>query len=171
MKRALEVDPNLSSCSICSESDNSNNNNNHSHNHSHQNHHTHDTDVATISISQEGGIDLQLFNSYIGGLLWEQEQEEPDKETNNTNNNNNNVSPNKLNIFRCKGVVSVINEEEKYVLQGVHTLFEVEPAGIRWKQSEPRITRLVFIGKGLGNEGNRKQIEEGLKACISLTNK
>jgi len=34
----------------------------------------------------------------------------------------------------------------------VHDLFTVESSGIQWKNDEPRITKLVFIGRNLDKE-------------------
>ena len=58
-----------------------------------------------------------------------------------------------MDIFRCKGVVAVKGEIEKHVLQGVHTLFNVEPiTGLNWTENEKKITKLVFIGRYLDEE-------------------
>lgn len=47
------------------------------------------------------------------------------------------------------------------VLQGVHDIFQGSPDRL-WGPEEPRINKLVFIGKNL----DREEIEKGFKACL-----
>jgi len=90
-------------------------------------HNSHDSSVKTILLEEEGQISQNDFNNWIGELLWEENSG--------------------MNIYRCKGVVA-IESEEKYVLQGVHSLFELEPSGIKWEPCENKVTKILFIGKG-----------------------
>lgn len=100
----------------------------HSHVHSHHEK-DHDDTVSTFTLESDTPVALDAFNTWIGSLLWAESSE-------------------KL-IYRCKGVLCVENSEEKYSLQGVHTLFTVEPSGIFWSKSEKKTTKIVIIGKGL----------------------
>lgn len=103
----------------------------HLHNHEDCLQHIHDSKVNTISLIKEIDVDLQKFHLWIGNLVW--------------NENSSFI------IFRYKGMISVKGENEIYSLQGVHSLFEIEPSGISWGKQK-RFTKLVFIGKGLNKE-------------------
>jgi G3E family GTPase len=50
-----------------------------------------------------------------------------------------------------KGILSLHGEDERYVFQGVHMLFDAK-AGTPWEANESRINRLVFIGRDLDRE-------------------
>lgn len=100
----------------------------HSHAHLHHEKEHHDS-VSTFTLESDVPLALDAFNTWLGTLLWTESSE--------------------LLIYRCKGVLSIENSEEKYSLQGVHTLFTVEPSGIFWSKSEKRTSRIVIIGKGL----------------------
>ncbi|CAI5720736.1 unnamed protein product [Hyaloperonospora brassicae] len=63
-------------------------------------------------------------------------------------------------LLRYKGVVNVAGIDQKYVFQGVHTLFNGRFAGT-WAPGETRETRFVFIGKNL----DRDALTEGFLAC------
>ncbi|TXH05413.1 MAG: GTP-binding protein, partial [Candidatus Moraniibacteriota bacterium] len=55
-------------------------------------------------------------------------------------------------LLRYKGIVySTEWEEKRGVLQGVHTLYTVQPDR-DWRPGEPRETKLVFIGRNLDEE-------------------
>ena len=62
-------------------------------------------------------------------------------------------------VYRVKGFVSVPDKTMRLVVQGVGSRFE-DFYDRSWKPEEPRLTKLVFIGKHL----NRSQIESTLKA-------
>jgi G3E family GTPase len=107
-------------------------------------HHEHDDSVTTVTLIEEGEVDLHEFTSWLGSWLWKEEQK--------TGNNSKYllVTLTDVDVFRCKGVVAVRDEPEKHVLQGVHQVFDVEPiSGLLWKEGEKRATKLVFIGRQL----------------------
>jgi len=64
-----------------------------------------------------------------------------------------------VDIYRMKGVLAVQGMDNRFVFQGVHMIFNGNPAQA-WG-SDPRVNKIVFIGKKL----NRVELEEGLKAC------
>ncbi|KAL3660202.1 hypothetical protein V7S43_014733 [Phytophthora oleae] len=68
-------------------------------------------------------------------------------------------------LLRYKGVVNVAGMDQKYVFQGVHTLFNGRFAG-NWAPSEKRETRFVFIGKNL----DREALTDGFLACRATKN-
>uniref|UniRef100_A0AAV1VC12 CobW C-terminal domain-containing protein n=1 Tax=Peronospora matthiolae TaxID=2874970 RepID=A0AAV1VC12_9STRA len=63
-------------------------------------------------------------------------------------------------LLRYKGVVNVAGIDQKYVFQGVHTLFNGRFADT-WAAGETRETRFVFIGKNL----DREALTKGFLAC------
>ncbi|HWK53493.1 MAG TPA: GTP-binding protein [Hyphomicrobiales bacterium] len=100
--------------------------------------HSHDDSVTSVAIEAEGTLHEKLFLAWIGTLLRRQGQD----------------------IFRSKGIVSLLGEEHRYVFQGVHMLLE-GARGEPWG-NEPRFNRLVFIGRNL----NRDYLEEGFQLCL-----
>ncbi len=48
-------------------------------------------------------------------------------------------------LFDMQGVLSIIGETRRVIVQGVYELFEKEPS-TEW-ESEDRVNRLVFIGQ------------------------
>src|SRR6201988_2519320 len=51
-------------------------------------------------------------------------------------------------ILRMKGIIAMEDDDQRFVVQGVHMLIE---GGSRrpWKRNEARQTRVVFIGRDL----------------------
>lgn len=106
--------------------------------HDHSHGHTHDDAVTSISLVENGDLNLDKVNLWLG-LLLEVHQE---------------------NIYRMKGVLAIEGAEERFVFQGVHALFEGSPEK-PWGD-EPRVSRMVFIGKDLPKDG----IRESFKECL-----
>jgi len=107
----------------------------HQHEHCEEEHCTHDVHdpgVVSVFIEEERPLALDKFKIWLGELLWDQDEQ-------NTSRS----------IFRCKGQVHIKDEAERWVLQGVHTLFELEPSGVVWKKEEKKESRLLFIGRGI----------------------
>ena len=65
-------------------------------------------------------------------------------------------------ILRMKGILSMKDDQERYVIQGVHMIVEGNHQRA-WKDAEERESRLVFIGRKLDPEALRK----GFEACIA----
>jgi G3E family GTPase len=108
--------------------------------------HMHDKSVTSVGIVIEGEFFGHKLNAWIQQLLT----------TKGTD------------IFRSKGIIAILGEDEKFVFQGVHMLFrmgsssELGMAHANWRQDEKRINKLCFIGKNL----NREELVDGLKAAI-----
>lgn len=118
----------------------------HEHDHKHEHHdshhshdHTHDPGVSSVSIVCDGSLDLEKANMWLGTLLIERSED----------------------IYRMKGLLSVDGMNERFVFQGVHDIFQGSPDRL-WQPDEPRINKIVFIGKNLDKE----EIEKGFKACL-----
>jgi G3E family GTPase len=101
--------------------------------------HMHDATVSSVGISRPGMLDLQRTNAFIGTLLREQGTD----------------------IFRSKGILSIHGKAEKFVYQGVHMLFSMQPLGV-WQPGEQRASKLIFIGRNL----NRAELERSIDACM-----
>lgn len=124
----------------------------HDHDHGHDHHHDHEHghdhrhaapsaihDVTVQSISLRGGeMNPKKFFPWIEKITQVQ-------------------GPN---ILRLKGIIAFDQDDERYVVQGVHMIIEGNHQR-PWKEGEKRESRLVFIGREL----DRKKIEESFKAC------
>ena len=66
------------------------------------------------------------------------------------------------NILRLKGIIAFDQDDERYVVQGVHMIIEGNHQRA-WKDGEKRESRLVFIGRDL----DRNKIEESFLACAA----
>ncbi|KAL2996508.1 hypothetical protein AAZX31_10G276200 [Glycine max] len=117
----------------------------HSHDHKHEHHdhhshdHSHDPGVSSVSIVCEGSLDLEKANMWLGTLLLDRSED----------------------IYRMKGLLSVQGMNERFVFQGVHDIFQGSPERL-WGPDEPRVNKIVFIGKNL----DAKELEKGFKACL-----
>ncbi|KAL4368211.1 hypothetical protein GQ457_05G025730 [Hibiscus cannabinus] len=111
----------------------------HDHHHDHDHDHTHDPGVSSVSIVCEGSLDLEKANIWLGTLLMERSED----------------------IYRMKGLLSVQGMDERFVFQGVHDIFQGSPDRL-WGADEPRVNKIVFIGKEL----NAEELEKGFKACL-----
>lgn len=112
----------------------------HEHHDGHHSHdHTHDPGVSSVSIVCEGSLDLEKANLWLGTLLYEHSED----------------------IYRMKGLLSVQGMDERFVFQGVHDIFQGSPDR-SWGPDEPRINKIVFIGKKL----DKQELETGFKACL-----
>jgi len=117
-----------------------------SHDHGHGHSHgaapavVHHTDaVSSVSLVQDGDLDLDAVNDWLGDLLQERWQD----------------------MYRMKGVLAIAEFPERYVLQGVHSLFEGQ-VDRDWAPGEKRTSKIVFIGKGL----DEAELREGFASCL-----
>lgn len=62
------------------------------------------------------------------------------------------------NILRLKGIVAFDNDEERYVVQGIHMIVEGDHQRA-WKPDEKRESRIVFIGRDLDQEKLKRTFE------------
>ncbi len=101
--------------------------------------HEHDDEVTSVGIELPGSVDSVRFNKWLGNLLQQRGQD----------------------IFRSKGVLSVKGESRRHIFQGVHMLLDAQPDR-PWKPTEPRINKLVFIGRNL----DRAELQRGFRSCL-----
>ncbi|XP_061342520.1 uncharacterized protein LOC133288716 [Gastrolobium bilobum] len=111
--------------------------------HEHKGHrhhdHVHDSTVSSVSIVAEGTLDLDEVDDWLERVIEEKGED----------------------LYRMKGVLSVDGSDQRYVFQGVHSIFDGCP-GKTWEPHEKRINKLVFIGRNLDETALRK----GFKGCI-----
>ena len=101
--------------------------------------HQHDQSVTSVSIKVDGEVVVDRLNAWLGELL----------------------STKGVDIFRSKGILAIAGEENQYVFQGVHMLFD-GTEGRPWPAGEARTNRMVFIGRNL----DRAELETGFLACL-----
>lgn len=100
-------------------------------------HHHHDNDVQSFSLQADRPLDRQQFFAWMQWVL----------------------EHFGMDMLRTKGILSFANEEERFVVQGVHQLIE-GVAQRPWEAGETRTSQLVFIGRNLP----QAIIEEGFYA-------
>lgn len=99
------------------------------------------TGVSSVGILAEGELDFNQVNTFMMTVLQE----------------------NAKSIYRSKGVLCFKDQgKTKFVFQGVHEHINFGPSSVEWGDDEPRVNRMVFIGRNL----NRKELEEGFRACL-----
>jgi G3E family GTPase len=101
--------------------------------------HEHDETVGSVAIVVSGAVDGGKLETWMKGLL---QTQGPD-------------------IFRMKGILNLVGEEQRFVFQGVHMMFD----GKRdrpWSPEEVRGNQLVFIGRNLDGAG----LKAGFEGCL-----
>ena len=101
--------------------------------------HEHDATVKSFAIVESGELDGQKLNNWLSNLL----------------------QTKGVVIFRMKGILNITGEEDRFVFQGVHMLFDGKPDR-PWKEGETRKNELVFIGRNL----DEAQLREDFKQCL-----
>ncbi|MGD7733897.1 CobW family GTP-binding protein [Propionibacteriaceae bacterium G57] len=101
--------------------------------------HQHDLTVGSVGIETEGAIDVDKLNDWLGKMLGQRGQD----------------------IFRSKGILNINGMDNQYVFQAVHMLFDGDE-GRPWAEGEPRLNRMVFIGRNL----DRDELTEEFNACL-----
>jgi|LakMenEpi03Aug12_release.lakeMendotaPanAssembly.Ray.scaffolds.fasta_scaffold210918_2 G3E family GTPase len=101
--------------------------------------HQHDQSVTSVGIELPGGTAIDKINDWLGWLL----------------------GTKGVDIFRMKGVLNIDGAEQRYVFQGVHMLFDGQPDR-PWQPDEPRLNRMVFIGRNL----DREELTDRFRACL-----
>ncbi len=100
--------------------------------------HDHDDDVRSMSLVSETPLDLDKLRKWFGRLLQQRGQD----------------------ILRSMGILDFSGHRDRYVFQGVHMLMDRSPMG-PWPANSPRVSRVVFIGRGLES----MDLRDGFEAC------
>jgi len=70
-------------------------------------------------------------------------------------------------LYRSKGVLAFVEEgDAKFIFQGVHEQIQYTTALEPWGADEPKVSKVVFIGRGLDHDALRA----GWQKCISNAN-
>lgn len=84
--------------------------------------------VSSVGFTIEGLLDVPQFNTFMTGLL----------------------KAKAADIYRSKGILAFADQgDTKFVFQGVHDQINFGPSERPWAADEPRISKVVFIGKSL----------------------
>src|SRR5215475_3556581 len=102
--------------------------------------HYHDEEMQSLALHIEKPLDPDKFFPWVQDLV---QKEGP-------------------NILRCKGILAFKDDEQRFVLQGVHMILDGDHQR-EWKTSEPRVSRMVFIGRNLPQD----RIREGFEGCAA----
>ncbi len=102
--------------------------------------HEHNDEIASMSFEVAAPLDPERFNAWIGVVLAEKGQD----------------------LLRTKGILSYKGEDRRFAFQAVHMMADGDYIG-PWKDGDPRISRLVFIGRNL----NRPQLRRGFESTVA----
>ncbi|KTF93908.1 hypothetical protein cypCar_00001888 [Cyprinus carpio] len=113
-----------------------------------------DKSMLTITFEVPGSVSEDLLNIFIQNLLWEK-----------TFKNKTGLA---MIVIRLKGIFSIQHKQKKVMLQGVHELYELDETSECWADHEPRINRLVFIGRNLDGDILKKEFISAMsnKDCV-----
>jgi len=125
----------------------------HGHDHDHHDHdghdhahahgglkHYHDEDMQSIALKTDRPLDPDKFFPFIQNLT---QAEGP-------------------NILRSKGILSLKDDPQRFVFQGVHMMLDGDHQR-EWRADEKRESRIVFIGRNLPEE----KIRKGFESCVA----
>jgi G3E family GTPase len=101
--------------------------------------HEHDETVKSFAIVESGELDGPKLSNWLSQLL----------------------QIKGVDIFRMKGILNIVGEDERFVFQGVHMLLDGK-ADRPWKEGETRKNELVFIGRNL----DEAQLREDFRQCL-----
>lgn len=133
LDRILEIEPSF----LTEEHDH------HHHDHSHGHHHGHGRhadDMGSVSLRTDKMLNPSVFFPWINSIV-------------------DTLGPD---ILRTKGILAFKDDDDRYVLQGVHMIIEGDSQR-PWRDDEKRESRLVFIGRNL----NAQELEAGFMACVA----
>eukprot|EP00941_MAST-03F_sp_MAST-3F-sp1_P004473 g4473.t1 len=117
---------------------------NHKHGHSHKKHkHRHDALVTSVGLVEKGSLDYDVLSHWITQYLMKHGNEK---------------------IYRVKGVLNIADEDDAFVLQGVHQVWNMMASG-PWPKNSPRRSKMIFIGKDL----DREYLKTSFRGCVEGT--
>ncbi|MEV6280679.1 GTP-binding protein [Nocardia sp. NPDC051832] len=101
--------------------------------------HQHDPSLTSVGIELDGGFDQRALESWLTAHLAERGSD----------------------VFRIKGLFAVADDTRRFVLQGIHSMFEIRPSA-PWQGERPS-GKVVFIGREL----DRAELTRGLQSCLA----
>jgi len=143
LNRVTEIDPHFLPDHDCDTSCDHHHDHDH-HDHHHHHDHAHDhvaaAGITSVSLSTDKPINPEKLLPWLNTYTQERG---PD-------------------LLRLKGILAFPDEPKRFVLQGVHMILEGDTQR-EWREDEPRVSRLVFIGKNL----DRAELEASFAACAA----
>jgi G3E family GTPase len=141
LDRILDIEPDFLEAG---DDDHDHDHDHHHHGHDHHDHghglkHYHDEEMQSLSLRSDKPLDPSKFMPWLQNLVATDGQK----------------------ILRSKGILAFAGDEDRYVFQGVHMMLEGDHQR-KWREGEPRESRLIFIGRELPEEA----IREGFERCI-----
>jgi G3E family GTPase len=112
----------------------------HDHDHGHAHDHAAEAGISSVSLTLDRPMNGARVSAWINDVL---QAQGPD-------------------ILRAKGIISVAGEDRRLVFQAVHMILEGDLQR-PWREDEPRVSRLVFIGRDLDPEA----LKAGFEACAA----
>jgi len=94
--------------------------------------------MQSLALSAAKPLDPDKFFPWIQGLVAQEGQK----------------------ILRCKGILSFRDDDERFVVQGVHMILDGDHQR-PWNGDEKRVSRMIFIGRELPMD----LIREGFEKC------
>lgn len=108
-----------------------------------------DQRVRTVTVEMEGSLTQDGLDNLVETLLWERSLKT--------------ASGDNVNIYRMKGVLSLVGECRRVMLQAVQELYEVEPIE-PWAEDTPRSCKLILIGENLEETSIRNYLRSLISA-------
>jgi G3E family GTPase len=137
LDRILDIEPEFL---VADDHDHDHDGHDHDHHHHHGLKHYHDEDMQSISARLDGDVDPIKFMPWLNQL----------------------TQARGPNILRCKGIVALKDDPQRFVFQGVHMMLDGEPQR-DWRPGEKRESKVVFIGRDLDED----EIRKGFLACAA----
>jgi len=142
LDRILEIEPDFLEAGDGHDHDHHDSHDHHHHDHSHSHglKHYHDEEMQSLSLRTDKPLDATKFMPWLQNLVASEGQK----------------------ILRSKGILAFSDDDDRYVFQGVHMMLEGDHQR-KWKDGEPRESRVVFIGRELPEQ----MIRDGFESCIT----
>ncbi|KAF0300339.1 COBW domain-containing protein 1 [Amphibalanus amphitrite] len=105
--------------------------------------------LGTVTLERPGSVRRRDLESFVHGLLWEKTVADRRGRP--------------VHMLRMKGMASVVGEERRLILQAVGEICDTELAS-RWEPDEPRVTRLIFIGRHL----DESRLDEAFRSTVPV---
>ena len=97
-----------------------------------------ESEITSVSVTFEGEVDRGRFVNWLQMLLIMEG----------------------MDVMRAKGVLNLPGSDKRHIFQSVFMMFDGQDDR-SWGE-EPRINKMVFIGRDL----NRERLEEGVRGCL-----
>src|SRR4051794_30226288 len=129
LERILDIEPEFLHADDHDHGHDHHHDHDHGDGHGHGLKHYHDEEMQSIALSTDKPLDPDKFFPFIQNLVAAEGQQ----------------------ILRSKGIVSLKDDPQRFVFQGVHMMLDGDHQR-DWKEGEARLSRVVFIGRNLPEE-------------------